>query len=242
MQHMETLTKLSAQDLAAYFDHTLLKPEATSDQVQRLCREAMGLGCATVCVNPSMLPVAVSELDSGVGSKRVLPITVVGFPLGAVPGSWKVDETRRAIDMGAREIDMVMNIGRYLDGAGSASALAEEVSGVCNVAQEAGIPVKVIIETALLSPEQIKEAARISSNAGADFIKTSTGFASRGASIDDIKLMAAGIRESRNQNTKIKASGGIKNLAQALAMITAGAHRIGSSNTVAIVKEHTDKK
>ncbi|MEY4632474.1 MAG: hypothetical protein RIQ81_2594 [Pseudomonadota bacterium] len=238
MQHMENVTKITPQELAAHFDHTLLKPEATTAQIELLCQEARELGCATVCVNPSMLALAASALESS----QVLPITVVGFPLGAVPASWKVEETKRAIDMGAREVDMVINIGRFLAGAGSSSALAEEVGRVCEVARDAGVPVKVIIETALLSPEHIKEAARICANAGADFVKTSTGFAARGASLDDIALMAAGIKESRNPGARIKASGGIKTLDQALAMIRAGAHRIGSSNTVSIVKELTGRK
>jgi deoxyribose-phosphate aldolase len=235
---MENLSNLTPRMLASYFDHTLLRPEATPDQIERLCEEATRAGCLAVCVNPSMLPVAQAALDGS----EVLPITVIGFPLGAVPLNWKVDEARRALDLGAREIDMVINIGRYVYTPGSGSALADEISAVCDVLKTHGVPLKVIIETALLSPAQIKNASRIIANSGAEFVKTSTGFASRGASLEDLNLIAEGIRESRNPATQIKASGGIKSLDQALAMIKAGASRIGSSNTLSIIAELSGRK
>lgn len=227
---MEMTTQFNSTSLAAVFDHTLLRADATPDQITTLCAEALQLGCAAVCVNPSSLPLAVRELE---GSK-VLPITVVGFPLGAVPASWKAEETRRAVDMGAREIDMVINVGLLVAGPEGARNLQDEVSAVVHAAGE--IPVKVIIETALLTPELIKNAARVCALAGAAFVKTSTGFAPRGASVEDIILISDGIKAS-GKSTLIKASGGIKTLDQALALIDAGAHRVGSSGTVSIIRE-----
>ena len=228
---------MSSQTLAACFDHTLLRADATPEQITSLCAEALRLGCAAVCVNPAYLPLAVRELEGS----PVLPITVIGFPLGAVPASWKVEETRRAIDMGGREIDMVINVGLLVAGPEGARNLQEEVSAVVRAAGE--VPVKVIIETALLTPELIGTASRVCANAGAAFVKTSTGFSSRGASVDDIRIIAAAIKDAgRDKTCSIKASGGIKSLDQALSLIEAGAHRIGSSGTVSIVREFVQRK
>ena len=244
---MEITQKFNPKTFAALFDHTLLRADATPQQISALCAEAVQLGCATVCVNPVNLPVAARDLEGS----AVLPITVVGFPLGAVPMSWKAEEARRAVDMGAQEIDMVMNVGLFLSGplASTASGpetargLHDEVSAV--VAAAGGVPVKVIIETALLTPDLTRHAARICAEAGAAFVKTSTGFSTRGASIEDLVCMFAGIQEAKKSmsqgaiHTRIKASGGIRSLDQVLAMIGAGAHRIGSSNTVAIMSDFT---
>ncbi len=234
---MEMTTQFNSQTLAACFDHTLLRADATPEHIAILCAEALQLGCAAVCVNPAFLPLAVRELE---GSK-VLPITVVGFPLGAVPVSWKVEETRRAVDMGGREIDMVINVGLLLSGPEGVRNLQEEVSAVVHAAGD--VPVKVIIETAFLTPDLVKTAARVCAGTGAAFVKTSTGFSSRGASVDDIQAMAAGIKEAGQEKAcRIKASGGIKTLDQALALIEAGAHRIGSSGTVSIIREFKQRK
>lgn len=234
---MEIADKFNPKTLAHHFDHTMLKADATPQMISALCAEAIQLECAAVCVNPVNLPVAVRDLDG----TSVLPITVIGFPLGAVPASWKAEETRRAIGMGAREIDMVMNVGLFLSGPDGLRGVAEEFSAVVSAAGD--IPVKVIIETALLSPESTKIAARICADSGAAFVKTSTGFSSRGASMEDLASIATGIKASQNsktQATRIKASGGIRTLEQALAMIAAGADRVGSSNTVAIIRDFTD--
>lgn len=231
MQAMENTTQFNPQTLAACFDHTLLRADATPSQVEGLCQEALQLGCAAVCINPSYLPLAVRELEGS----EVLPITVVGFPLGAVPASWKSEETRRAVDMGAREVDMVINPGLFIAGVEGARNLRDEVASVVQSAGE--VPVKVIIETALLNPEQIKTAARVCAESGAAFVKTSTGFSTRGATVEDIQLIADGIRAAGAKSVLIKASGGIKTLDQAMALLRAGAHRIGSSGTVGIVRE-----
>lgn len=231
---MEITDKLTPTTLSSHFDHTVLKADATPQMISALCAEAIQLNCAAVCVNPVNLSIAVRDLE-GTG---VMPITVVGFPLGAVPASWKADETRRAIDMGAREIDMVMNIGHFLSDSDASRGLFEECSTVIKAAGE--IPVKVIIETALLSPELIRLAAKICTDAGAAFVKTSTGFAARGASLEDLAAISLGIHDSQGPKsvaTRIKASGGIRTLEQTLAMIAGGANRIGSSNTVTILRD-----
>lgn len=228
---MINVTKLTPSILAKAIDHTLLRANATPDEIEILCREALELGCATVCVNPANLPLAVREL---VGSD-VQPITVIGFPLGSVPTTWKVEETKRALDMGAQEIDMVINIGLFLAAESSLRALFEECSAVVQAA--GAIPVKVIIETALLSDDQIIKASKTVAESGAAFVKTSTGFSSRGASVRDIELMLQGIKSSDSVRTQVKASGGIRTLDQAYAMLAAGATRIGSSSSMAIMKE-----
>jgi len=234
---MDIADKFNPKTFASQFDHTMLKADATPQMISALCAEAIQLECAAVCVNPVNLPVAVRDLDG----TSVLPITVIGFPLGAVPASWKVEETRRAIDMGAREIDMVMNVGLFLSGPDGRRGVAEEFSAVVSAAGD--IPVKVIIETALMTPDSTQLAAMICADSGAAFVKTSTGFSSRGASLEDLAAIVAGIKASQNsktQATRIKASGGIRTLEQALSMIAAGAHRVGSSNTVAILRDFTD--
>lgn len=231
---MNIKTQIDPKKLAKHIDHTLLKADATPSQIETLCQEALDINCATVCVNPANLPFAVNQL----AGSDVLPITVVGFPLGSIPSSWKSDETKRALDMGAQEIDMVINVGLFLAGDESQRALLEECSAVVRAA--GSVPVKVIIETALLTDAQILTASRLAAESGAAFVKTSTGFSTRGASTNDISLMLQGIKQSGNTATKIKASGGIRTLEQALAMIDAGATRIGSSSSVAIVRELKD--
>ncbi len=210
-------------DLARYIDHTLLAADATPQAVARLCAEAREHRFAAVCVNPLYVPEAVAAL-AGSG---VLTATVAGFPLGATTTATKVAEAREAIAAGAAEVDMVMAIGRFK--AGDHKAVRREIAQV--VAACGDRPVKVILETCLLTPEEVAAAARIAAEAGAAFVKTSTGFGSRGASIEDVRIMQQAVAG----RCQIKASGGIRTREQALAMIEAGATRIGTSCGVAIV-------
>jgi deoxyribose-phosphate aldolase len=209
---------------AALFDHTLLKPEATVAQVARLCDEAREHRFATVCVNPWQLATAVRRLEGS----DVLPITVVGFPLGANLTSVKVFETKMALDVGAREIDMVINVGALKSG--DEATVRRDIAAIVEAARTA--PVKVIVETALLSSEEIFALTQWCVDAGAAFIKTSTGFAARGASVEDVRTMA----RAGGGRIKIKASGGIRSLEQALALVEAGADRLGASASVAILE------
>ncbi|MEO5668000.1 MAG: deoxyribose-phosphate aldolase [Bdellovibrionota bacterium] len=210
---------------AKFFDHTLLKPDATQAQIEVLCIEARQNLFCTVCVNASWIPLA-TRLLNGSG---VLPISVVGFPLGATLTRAKVLETAEAIAAGAREIDMVLNVGFLKSG-----LLAECEKDVHDVVLIAGsVPVKVILETSLLSPDEIATAAKLCEAAGAAFIKTSTGFGTRGANIEDIRIM----KKNTTSKMRIKASGGIRTLVAAEEMIEAGAHRIGSSSSVQILAD-----
>jgi len=210
---------------AQFFDHTLLKPEATQTQIEALCEEARQNLFCTVCVNAGWIPLAASLLKGS----GVLPITVVGFPLGATLSKAKALETDAAINAGALEIDMVLNAGLLKSG-----LVRECEADVAGVVKASGkVPVKVILETSLLSPEEIRLSSKLCESAGAAFVKTSTGFGSRGASLDDIRIM----KDSISPSMKIKASGGIRTLELAEAMIAAGAHRVGSSSSVQILKD-----
>jgi deoxyribose-phosphate aldolase len=203
----------------------LLRPDATAEQVRTLCREAREHGFAAVCVNPYWAPLAASELSS------TIPIaTVVGFPLGASTTAAKVFEAEGAIGAGAREIDMVMNIGE-LRGENRA-AVRDDIRAVCMAAHVRGAIVKVILETALLDASQKRAACELARDAGADFVKTSTGFAASGATAADVALMRAAVGPAMG----VKASGGIRTLEDVRAMVAAGATRIGTSSGVAIVK------
>ena len=210
-------------NLASYIDHTLLKAEAVQKDIEKLCMEAMEHNFAAVCVNPCYVGQAAGHLKGG----SVGLASVVGFPLGASTIAIKVREAEDAIKNGATEIDMVMAVGFFKGG--NYKRVEEDIREVVRIAQAK--PVKVIIETCYLLPEEITKAALICADAGAAYVKTSTGFGSRGASIEDIKLIKAAI----GNRCKIKASGGIKTKEQALAMIEAGASRIGTSSGVAIV-------
>lgn len=213
--------------IAAYIDHTLLKPEATADQVRRLCHEAQTHGFASVCVNPSYVSLAASLLaGSGV------PVgTVAGFPLGATPPDVKAYETRRSIENGAGEIDMVINIGAVKNA--DHQAVYDDVHAVVAVAHPAGAIVKVIIETGLLTDEEKIAACVLAVAAGVDYVKTSTGFSAGGATVADVVLM----RRTVGPDIGVKAAGGIRTYADAQAMIAAGASRIGSSAGIIILKE-----
>jgi deoxyribose-phosphate aldolase len=217
----------SWQTLAAVIDHTLLKPDATSDQVENLCDEAIRYRFACAMVNPIWVPAAVSVL-SGTG----IPVgAVIGFPLGASLVSALRQEAAAVICLGAREVDMVIPIGQLKSG--HHHAVHHAIHAVADVAHRHGALLKVILETALLSVEEKLRAAEIAIQAGADFLKTSTGFASGGATPADVALLR-GVAGARSG---VKASGGIRSLADVRALLEAGATRIGASSSVAIVRE-----
>lgn len=213
---------MKREDVARMIDHTLLKPTATPGDIERLVEEAIDYGFYSVCVNPCYVPLAVS-----LSQNKVKVITVIGFPLGANPVDIKVAEALWAVDAGASEIDMVMNIGLFK--AGDFKYIEKEIS---EVVKKSGVPVKVIIETAYLDRSEKVEAARIVKDSGASFVKTSTGFAPSGATVEDVKLL----RETVGPDFGVKASGGIRSWEDAVKMIEAGANRIGTSSGVAIIK------
>jgi len=220
----------SPQNLAAVLDHTLLKPDATRTQVLQLCHEAASHRFACAMVNPTWVQLAASALQ-GTG----VPVgVVIGFPLGATLSASKRDETARVLKYGAHDVDMVLNIG-LLKSATPADyeAVKQDIRGVVELAHGAGAIVKVILETCLLTFEEKLRASELALSAGADFLKTSTGFSTGGATVDDIALLrgVAGTRAG------VKASGGIRSLADASAMLHAGASRIGASASVKIVSE-----
>ena len=210
-------------ELAPYIDHTLLKPEATIDDIIRLCHEAAEHRFAAVCVNPVYVALA-AHLLAGTGVKTA---TVVGFPLGATPTAVKVFETKTAIEAKADEIDMVMNIGAAKSG--EWQAVIDDISQV--VAAADGNPVKVIMETGLLTDDEKRQACHAILAAGAQFVKTSTGFGPGGATAQDIRLFKSEVGDKAG----IKAAGGIRTREQAEAMIAAGATRIGTSAGVKLV-------
>lgn len=213
-------------DIAGYIDHTLLKPEATPQQIEQLCAEAAQYRFASVCVNPAFVP-RCAELLRG---EKAAVCTVIGFPLGATTTQTKVFETIEAVGSGAREVDMVIAVGRLK--AGEHAAVAEDIRAVAEAAHAGGALLKVIIETALLSDEEKVAACLLAARAGADFVKTSTGFSGGGATVADIALM----RRAVGPDLGVKASGGVRTLADARALIAAGATRIGASAGVAIVR------
>jgi deoxyribose-phosphate aldolase len=217
---------MAGDELASYIDHTLLRPEATADQVAQLCDEARNYGFVAVCVAPCYVHLAKERLGPG---SLVKVATVIGFPLGYQHAKVKLLETHQAIADGANEIDVVMNISAFKSG--KYTEVEKELSDLAQFCHLNKAELKVIIETALLSPEEIEKACEVCVAAEVDFVKTSTGFATRGASVEDIKLM----RRVLPRNLKIKASGGIKTFADAEALIKAGADRLGCSASVKIV-------
>ena len=204
-------------------DHTLLKANATRAQIEKLCDEAVENDFASVCVNTCWVPMAASRL----AGSPVNVCTVVGFPLGAMAPASKAAEAARAVADGADEVDMVINIGWLI--AGEDDAVRADIAGVVEAAQ--GRCVKVILECCLLTDEQIVRACELSVEAGAAFVKTSTGFSSGGATVKDVALM----RKTVGGRCKVKASGGIHTAEEAQAMVDAGADRIGTSSGIAIV-------
>ena len=215
---------MKAIELAKYIDHTLLKPDATAAQIIRICDEAKQYHFASVCVNPSRIALVAQQLEGS----GVTPCCVVGFPLGAIPSESKAAETAVAVKNGAREIDMVINIGAARDGDW---ALVESDIAAVKAACGADAKLKVIIETCLLSDDEKVQACLAACRAGADFVKTSTGFSTGGAKVEDVALM----RRTVGPDMGVKASGGIHNKAEAEAMIAAGATRIGASSGIQIV-------
>jgi deoxyribose-phosphate aldolase len=212
-------------DLAGFIDHTLLKPDATASDIDRMCREAVEYRFASVCVNPFWVG-RVAELLRGSG---VATCSVVGFPLGATPPHIKAMEARRALREGAAEIDMVINVGA-LKSADHDTVLTD-IAGVADACRERGAVCKVILETALLTDEEKVVASRLAKEGKAGYVKTSTGFSSGGATVYDVALM----REAVGPGMGVKASGGIRTREEAEAMIAAGATRIGASAGIAIV-------
>lgn len=218
---------LTQSQLAKYMDHTLLKADATLDGIDRVVAEAKQFGCASVCVNPFWVPYVARLLDgSGVAT-----CTVVGFPLGASSTASKVFETTDAIANGADEIDMVINIGELK--AGHAELVREDIRAVAEATHAGGKLLKVIIECCLLTDDEKRPACLLCAEAGADFVKTSTGFSTGGATVADVALM----RECVGPDFGVKAAGGIRTLADAYAMIEAGASRLGVSAAASILAE-----
>ena len=212
-------------NIASYIDHTLLKPESTKEQIVQICKEAAQYNFASVCVNPAWVATAAKELTNS----TVKVCTVIGFPLGASTSETKAFETGDAISKGAGEIDMVINIGALKSG--DTEVVKNDIAAVVEAAKGKAI-VKVIIETSLLTDEEKATASRLSKEAGADFVKTSTGFSTGGATIADVKLM----RETVGPDLGVKASGGVRSLEDVEAMIEAGATRIGASSGVQIMQ------
>jgi deoxyribose-phosphate aldolase len=215
---------MSVIDVPRYIDHTLLRPEATTQDIETLCAEAREYGFHAVCVHGSRVVQARHLLEES----EVKVATVVGFPLGASDTDTKRFETEAAIDNGAQEIDVVLNIGRLKEG--DEAYVLRELRDVAEAADER--PVKVILETCLLTREEKIRACHLVLNSGAQFVKTSTGFSSQGATIDDVKLL----RENVGPKFGVKAAGSIRDALTALALIEAGATRLGTSSGVAIVR------
>ena len=215
-------------DLARYIDHTLLKPSATEEQIRTLCAEALEFNFRSVCVNPTWVSLA-AELLRG---SEVLTCTVVGFPLGANEPAIKAMEARRAIRNGAREIDMVINVGALKSG--DDALVLRDIRAVVEDCVDGNAVCKVILETALLSDAEKRQASELAREARAHFVKTSTGFSTGGATVSDVALMAEVVRGA---GMEVKASGGISSYQDAKAMIEAGATRLGASASIGIVRE-----
>lgn len=214
-------------DVSKYIDHTYLKPFATEADIVSKCGEAKKYGFASVCVNPCNVPVAARELKGS----GVHVCSVVGFPFGTHTTSTKVFETREAIENGADEIDMVINVGKLLEG--DEAFVENEVRALAQVCHEKGRILKVIIETCYLKEEHIAAMCRIVRETGADFIKTSTGYGSRGASVEDIELFKKYLGDAP---VRIKASGGVRTAQEAKTYIDLGCSRLGTSNGVGIME------
>ena len=213
--------------IAKVIDHTLLKPDVVRAQIEQLCQESLEYGFASVCINP----IHVKQAKAILANSEVKVGTVIGFPLGAISKEDKVRETMQAIDDGANEIDMVINIGALKEN--NETLVEQEISSVVRTAHGQGVLCKVIIEAGLLSDDEKESACKLAKKAGADFVKTSTGFTSSGATIEDVVLM----RQAVGPVVGVKAAGGIRTLDAAINMIEAGANRIGTSASVAIVNE-----
>ena len=219
---------LTPAQLAGLMDHTLLKPEATEADMLRLCNEARENSCCSVCINPAWVALAAREL-AGSGVKVC---TVVGFPLGATLTSVKVNETLRVIELGAQEVDMVLNVGALKSG--QAQLASYDIFAVAQLCRTHLVTSKVIFETCLLTRAEKILACQFCLEAGANFVKTSTGFSTGGATTADVQLMSEQVKTA---GLGVKASGGIRTLADARAMVEAGATRLGVSATLKILAE-----
>jgi deoxyribose-phosphate aldolase len=218
---------MKRSEVARLIDHTLLKPEATAAQVARLCDEAVEYGFGAVCINPVFVRLAAQRLqESGVAV-----CSVIGFPLGASTTAAKVYEARRAVADGAQEVDMVIHVGALR--AGDGAAVRDDIAAAAQACHEGDALLKVIIEAVLLTDDQKVAACRAAQSAQADFVKTSTGFAGGGATIPDVRLM----RKTVGSEMGVKAAGGIGTYADLLAMVEAGATRIGASRSIQIMAE-----
>jgi deoxyribose-phosphate aldolase len=209
-------------------DHTLLKPEASRGDIERLCSEALEHNFFSVCVNSINVPQAYALLKDS----NVKVCSVVGFPLGAQPPDIKALETRKAIREGAKEIDMVINIGALKSG--DLDLVKKDIRAVVEECIERQVTSKVILETAILNDDEKVKACELAMQAGADFVKTSTGFGAGGATVEDIRLMA---RTVAPRKLGVKASGGVRTFEDAMAMIGAGATRIGASSSIKIIEQ-----
>jgi deoxyribose-phosphate aldolase len=218
---------LNAAGLARMIDHTLLKPQATEEQIRQLCAEARAHQFASVCVNPTWVALCARLLKDS----PVAVCTVIGFPLGANTPDVKAFEAERCIGLGATELDMVINIGALKSG--DDQAVEDDIAAVVRVAHSRAATVKVIIECAYLSDAEKARACTLAAVAGADFVKTSTGFGPGGATVEDVALM----RQAVGPELGVKAAGGIKTAADARAMIAAGANRLGASAGAQIVRD-----
>ncbi len=219
------MSGITKKAMASMMDHTILKATATEDMIRQCCSEARENGFASVCINPCHVGLAASELK-GSGVKVC---TVIGFPLGANTPAIKAAEARKAVEEGAHEIDMVINIGAMKEG--RFSYVEEEIKTV--VAASKGALVKVIIETCYLTDDEKTTACNAAAKAGADFVKTSTGFGTGGATVSDVALMRSAVGEGMG----VKASGGIRTLSDAQDMVAAGANRLGVSASLSIIGE-----
>lgn len=218
---------MKKEQLSKFIDHTILKAEASKEEVRKLCEEAKEYNFMSVCINPCNISLAKEIL---VGSE-VKVCTVVGFPLGCTTTECKVFETEDALNKGAEEIDMVINIGRLKDK--DYDYVESEIKAISDLSHKHNAITKVIIETCLLTEEEKVMACKLSKEAGADFVKTSTGFSKGGATKEDIKLM----RETVGENMGVKASGGVRTYEDAMTMIENGASRIGASASISIVSQ-----
>lgn len=216
---------MDKKTIASMIDHTILKPEAAKEEVEKLCKEALEFGFASVCVNPYYVKL-VAQLLKG---SKVKTCAVVGFPLGA--NTWKVKafEAKKAVEDGASEVDMVINVGALKNG--DYDVVLEDIKAVVDSVKDQAI-VKVILETCLLTDDEKIKACQLAKDAGAHFVKTSTGFSKGGATVHDVELM----RKTVGPNMGVKASGGVRTYEDAVAMIEAGANRIGASSSVKIVQ------
>lgn len=219
--------EMTKAQLAKYMDHTMLKPEATAEMIDQTIEEARHYNTASVCVNPYW----VKRVHNGLEGSTVNTCSVIGFPLGANTTAIKVAEAKQAIEDGADEIDMVINIGELKDG--NDAVVQRDIQEVADACHAANRLLKVIIENCLLTDEEKRRACHLTVEGGADFVKTSTGFSKWGAKVADVALM----REAVGPDFKIKAAGGIHHAKEAEAMIAAGANRLGVSASVQILEE-----